>query len=198
MLEAIFGIVSVPGELPLDRSLSSRVLYFCIYAILPALAEEIAFRGVVFGLLRPYGKTIAVVGSAFIFGIMHGNLLQIPFAFIGGLFFGWLLAETGSILPCMLLHFCNNGLSVVQMFLQTDVPGEVMNHVSYGMMILTLAVGIVCLLLLLRKYPGLFRMQEEPGVLTNAEKFRAVALNPAMIVAYLLIAVEMIASMTFK
>ncbi len=197
VLESVFGVVSEPGELPMDNAVSSRVMYFCIYAILPALAEEIAFRGVVFGLLRPYGKTIAVVGSAFVFGIMHGNLLQIPFAFIGGLFFGYLLAETGSILPCVLLHFCNNGLSVIQMFLVKDLPEAAAEHVAYGMMILTLVVGVVCLILLLKRNPRLFRMEEEPGVLGNKEKFRAMALNPAMVVAYVIIGLEMLVSMRF-
>ncbi len=197
VLEGIFGVVSEPGELPMDSAVSSRVMYFCIYAVLPALAEEIAFRGVVFGLLRPYGKVIAVVGSAFVFGIMHGNLLQIPFAFIGGLFFGYLLAETGSILPCVLLHFCNNGLSVLQMFLIRDLPEAAAEHAAYGMLTLTLVLGIVCLILLLKQNPRLFRMEEEPGVLSNKEKFRAVALNPAMLVAYVIIGLEMIATMQF-
>lgn len=198
VLEGIFGIVSAPGELPMDGAVSSRVMYFCIYAVLPAIAEEIAFRGVVFGLLRPYGKTIAVVGSAFVFGVMHGNLLQIPFAFIGGLFFGYILAETESILPCMLLHFCNNGLSVLQMFLVTDLPEAAAEHIAYGMLILTVALGIFCLVLLLRKNPRMFRMEDEPSALSNKEKFRTVALNPAMLIAYMVIGVEMLLSMQFK
>jgi membrane protease YdiL (CAAX protease family) len=198
VLESVFGVVSAPGELPMDSALHARVMYFCIYAVLPALAEEIAFRGVVFGLLRPCGKMIAVVGSAFVFGIMHGNLLQIPFAFIGGLFFGYLLAETGSILPCVLLHFCNNGLSVIQMFLMNDLPESMAEHIAYGMMILTVALGIVCLILLLKRNPRLFRMEEEPGALSNKEKFRAMALNPAMVVAYVIIGLEMLFSMQFR
>ncbi len=198
LLGELFGISSAPSALPLDRSVSGYVMYFCIYAILPAIAEEIAFRGVVFGLLRPYGKIIAIFGSAFVFGIMHGNLLQIPFAFIGGLFFGWLLEETGSILPCILLHFCNNSLSVVQTFLRKNLPVDAMDHVSYLMMILTMVVGIVCLVLLHCQRRGLFRVSEKRGVLTNPEKFRAFALNPAMIVAYLLIAIEMITTMSFR
>lgn len=198
MLEGVFGVVSVPGELPMDDSFVSRVLYFSLFAILPPIAEELAFRGVVFGLLRPYGKTIAVVGSAFVFGIMHGNLLQIPFAFLGGLFFGYLVAETGSILPAVILHFMNNGMSVVQEFLLADLPENVSDHLMYIFFIAVIIVGCISLLELMRRNKNLFRMEEDrDSKLSNTEKFRAFACHPAMIVSYLIIGLEMIMAMKF-
>lgn len=51
--------------------------------------------------------------SALIFGIVHGNPVQMFFASILGLVLGWVYYRTGSLLPCMLMHFINNGTSVL-------------------------------------------------------------------------------------
>lgn len=80
-------------------------------AILPALVEEFALRGVVLGSLRKYGDTFAIIVSAAIFGIMHGNLEQMPFAFIIGLYLGFITVKTGSVWSAVLLHFINNACS---------------------------------------------------------------------------------------
>lgn len=43
------------------------------------------FRGYFLRLLRPYGTWFAVIVTAILFALMHGNILQIPFAFLVGL-----------------------------------------------------------------------------------------------------------------
>ena len=51
--------------------------------------------------------------SSLIFGIFHGNFVQFPFAFIVGLVLGWVVVYTNSMLPAVLIHFCNNAFSVI-------------------------------------------------------------------------------------
>ncbi len=80
---------------------------FLYTTILAPVFEEIFFRGAVLRHLQPYGKRIAILGSAFLFGIFHGNLYQIPFAFYIGLFYGYTAVEY-SIFWSMLLHMINN------------------------------------------------------------------------------------------
>ena len=46
-------------------------------AILAPVAEELMFRGWILRSLRPYGKRFAVLGSAVLFGIFHGNRLNL-------------------------------------------------------------------------------------------------------------------------
>lgn len=71
------------------------------------IAEEILFRGLIQGTLRPYGKRFAIFGSAFLFGMFHGNLVQTPFAFAVGLVLGY-TAETYSLFWSIVLHAFNN------------------------------------------------------------------------------------------
>lgn len=96
-----------------DPSVINLVLNLIATAVLPALFEEIALRGYVLGALRPYGDKLAIIVSAVLFGLIHTNIKQVPFAFVLGLVMGWLTVQTNSILPAVIFHFVNNALVTV-------------------------------------------------------------------------------------
>ncbi|MBR3973204.1 MAG: CPBP family intramembrane metalloprotease [Oscillospiraceae bacterium] len=87
-----------------DPSSFSMFLYAGIAA---PIAEEIIFRGFIQRTLLPYGKKFAILGSAFTFGIFHGNLMQTPYAFLVGLILGYVALEY-NIGWAMVLHMINN------------------------------------------------------------------------------------------
>ncbi len=92
----------------------SFVISLLCVGILPALLEEFAFRGVVLGALRKYmNDGTAIFLSALLFGLLHGNLQQIPFAFGVGLALGFATVYCKSIVPAIVLHGLNNTFSVV-------------------------------------------------------------------------------------
>ena len=80
---------------------------FLYMGVLAPITEELLFRGLIQRTLMPYGKKLAILGSAFLFGMMHGNILQTPFAFLVGLVLGYVATEY-SIAWAMLLHMINN------------------------------------------------------------------------------------------
>lgn len=83
-------------------------------AVVPAFFEEFAFRGVTLGLLRrSMSDGAAIILSAVMFGMMHGNIEQIPFAFCMGVVFAYVTVITDSLFPAMAAHFANNLSSVV-------------------------------------------------------------------------------------
>lgn len=51
------------------------------------------------------------------FGVVHGNWVQAPFAFVTGLALGWMYYRTGSLLPGILMHFVNNSAAVLSFLL---------------------------------------------------------------------------------
>ncbi len=111
----VFSLFSLyPSDVPdtANGTLINWLLSLVGTAVLPAILEEVLFRGVVMGLLRPAGDRVAIVVSALVFSLAHGTLTQIPFAFVLGLVFGFLYARTGSLLLPMVLHFLNNGMAV--------------------------------------------------------------------------------------
>jgi sodium transport system permease protein len=84
-----------------------------LMALVPAICEELAFRGFIFGgLVRERGRLRAVLVTALMFGISHGVLQQSIAATIMGVLLGWIALRTGSVLPGILIHFTNNALTV--------------------------------------------------------------------------------------
>ena len=82
-------------------------------AVLPAIMEELLFRGVILQLLRPAGDLTALILSSVLFGVTHGTITQIPFAIVIGLVCGYFVLKTGNIYLGMVLHFLNNAIVVV-------------------------------------------------------------------------------------
>lgn len=80
---------------------------FLYTALLAPIAEEVLFRGYILRSLRSFGKRFAIFGSAFLFGLFHGNLLQTPYAFLIGLVLGYVAVEY-SIHWAVFLHMFNN------------------------------------------------------------------------------------------
>ncbi len=86
----------------------------------PAVFEEVTWRGVVLRLfLRRHSAWKAIVISAIAFGCVHFlNFLsgremawvagQVAWASIYGLFYGYLVVRTGSLLPAMIVHYLGN------------------------------------------------------------------------------------------
>lgn len=80
---------------------------FLYASILAPIWEELLFRGYILRMLRPFGKRFAILTSAILFGLFHGNLLQTPYALIMGLILGYVTVEY-SIGWAVLLHMFNN------------------------------------------------------------------------------------------
>lgn len=95
-------------------------------ALLAPVLEEMLFRGAIEGrLLRVWQNPwAAIVVSSLIFGIVHMNPAQIPFAFLLGMMFGWLYYRTGSLLPGIVGHVLNNSVAAVNMILYADATLE--------------------------------------------------------------------------
>lgn len=79
------------------------------------IAEELLFRGVVYGRLKLYiGGRAALIGSALLFGIFHVNLVQFLYAALLGLLLAVLVEWTGYLYPAILGHIAANMAAVVR------------------------------------------------------------------------------------
>jgi membrane protease YdiL (CAAX protease family) len=114
-------------------------------AVLPACFEELAFRGYLFGHLRPLGNRTAIILSGLLFGAMHLSVVRlIPLALLG-MIFASAVQRTRSLLASVLMHFLNNGIVIALTYLKKD-PSAV---AAAGAPTLTaLAVSLVLALVL--------------------------------------------------
>lgn len=76
-------------------------------ALLAPFFEELIYRGFAIRYLERYGKVFAIILSAFLFGVMHGNIPQGLFAFFIGLLYGYIALEY-SVFWTFIMHFINN------------------------------------------------------------------------------------------
>ena len=111
LLTSLLGL-GAAGATPMP-TLPAAIL---LDAAVPALCEELFFRGAIFSTLRPMGRRAAVFGSALLFALMHANPAQIPYAMVAGLLLGLLYELSGSLLFPILFHFTNNLISLFMHF----------------------------------------------------------------------------------
>ena len=170
VLDAIFQEFGINYAVP-EREYPKGVFGFLICliatAIVPALIEEFALRGIVLGSLRKYGDTFALIASSICFGIMHSNFEQIPFAFMVGLFLGFSVIKTGSLRVAIAVHFYNNLISVILNYLSEWIPENTLNIYYAVLLLITLTVGI---LMLSKTDKDFFKFEKSESVLTEKEK----------------------------
>ncbi len=83
-------------------------------SVLPAVCEELAFRGILLnGLRRKFRPAALVVGIGLIFGLFHMTLYRIAPTAALGMVLTAIALMTGSVLPGMLLHAGNNAIGVL-------------------------------------------------------------------------------------
>jgi len=93
----------------------SMLLYMCVVG---PVMEEVMFRGWLLKRARLFGDWTAVLFTAIMFGLMHGNLSQFLYAAVIGLIFGYVAVKTNSIRYTIGLHM------VVNTFSATVAVGE--------------------------------------------------------------------------
>ena len=87
---------------------------FLVVAIFAPIFEEWLCRGMVLrGLLTKMKPVWAIVISALFFAVIHANPWQALNAFLIGLLMGYVYYKTGSLILTMIIHFVNNGTSVI-------------------------------------------------------------------------------------
>ena len=92
-----------------------------LMALLPALSEEVSFRGTLQQILAQ-GKLkgqihIAIWATAFIFSAIHMQFYGFIPRMLMGAMFGYIFVWTGTLWVPVLMHFTNNGLAVVAYYL---------------------------------------------------------------------------------
>jgi len=90
-----------------------RPLVLGLTAVLACLvgpvAEELFFRGIVFSALRQRSsRTVAMLGSAAAFALMHGNPVGFPSILLLGCLLAYLYERTGSLASSLAVHILHN------------------------------------------------------------------------------------------
>ena len=148
VLEVIFNLfgLSVTQALEMATFTGSSVSMLLYVGILAPITEEILFRGLIMRTFAPYGKKFAVVASAFLFGIFHGNLVQSPFAFALGLVLGYTAMEYSLVWSIALHMFNNLVLGIGLEYLTGLLPVSVQPWILTGILVIAFIASVIILI----------------------------------------------------
>lgn len=123
---------------------------FFIMAVLPALGEELLFRGVLQPVIKKgFGNPhLAIWLSAFLFSIFHQQVYAFLSILILGVVLGYIREWSGSLWPSVILHLINNGTIIVAVYF-LDIPYDNKESLEAGLdwgvslpMIIGFAIGL--------------------------------------------------------
>ncbi len=113
----IVSLLEVPRDIvAFERAIDDWPLAITLLtiALLPALCEEVVFRGVLLrGLATRFHAPMALALSALVFSAYHMNLVQLIPTFTLGVVFGVIALRAASAVPTMFAHLLNNGIAIL-------------------------------------------------------------------------------------
>ncbi len=139
-------------------TITGLALNLFMIAVLPAIGEELLFRGVLLRLFREWTKNphIAVLISAFLFSALHLQFYGFLPRFILGIILGYLFVWTRSVWVPILVHFVNNGIAVVAAWYfargNIDRDIESIGEVDQPIVILSSLIMVLAMLTMIHYY----------------------------------------------
>ena len=84
-------------------------LAFLFYGMLSPWAEEVVFRGIFYRFLKRHtGARFAIIGSAVMFGVFHGNVVQMVYGTMMGIFMAGIYEKYKNLWAPVLFHGAAN------------------------------------------------------------------------------------------
>ena len=179
---SLFGVELTSPDITMPGGTLGITTSLIRIVAIAAVVEELTLRGYVMGNLRKYGDKFAILASAVVFALMHGNMVQAPFALIAGFALGYLSVKTGTIWTGIAIHAANNFVSTIVSYAMDYLPEATVNilytFTIYGFMIL----GLIAMYFF-KGETAEVPLREDNLMTPLREKMKAFFINPAMIIA---------------
>lgn len=149
-LDTLFKNIGLtPTEIPYNLTGKSFVASIFSLALVPAICEELLFRGFIQKSLQKYGRTFSIVLTTLMFAIFHMSFDQLAYPILFGLLLSVIMDKENNILYCILAHATNNLLSIISAYLNINF---VFNHWSYILFAVVLViVYLIAMIVILAK-----------------------------------------------
>ncbi len=153
-----------------------------VIALVPAICEELAFRGFILSGLQNLGsKWRAIVVSSLMFGATHTVLQQSIITSAVGAIIAYVAVQSGSILPGMVFHFTHNSLMlVIGQYYKSETLSRYIQPLSDGKDFIyswwLFDIGLIVAGVLLVRFAGLTR----PGAKTIGSPIDPTIAAPAL------------------
>jgi len=136
------GIKVDNPDIPLN-SISDYLICLVSLAVIPAICEELLFRGVLINSLKHKGQIFAIALSSIMFSIFHFSPLQLIYPICFGLILGIIYLRTKNIVFPMIIHFINNALSLTIQYFSTSSSAFTHSMFMLGYSVITLFIWVL-------------------------------------------------------
>ncbi len=147
----VSGVNEMTAEMmSFSENMFKNVLMIVYFVIIAPITEELLCRGIMMKMLSPVSKTFALVASAVLFGIMHGNFNQIFNGALLGLVLGYAAMKSGSLKLPIICHMAANANAMLLGALEYKM-GEAAGTIEMIYAVVLLVAGIVSIIALIKR-----------------------------------------------
>lgn len=139
------------------NGVSMLLFNIIIVAVIPAITEEVFFRGCLQNFVRQcfYNIHISILFSAIIFSAIHGDFLGFLPRFMFGVVLGYAFAYSGNLWVSILGHFLNNSITLIAYYMANHYPNIEFLKDDYSFpyyVVLVASIGVVAIIFFMGKF----------------------------------------------
>ena len=183
---SMFFVENEVAGVAMDMYPHGLFLSMLVMAVMPAVGEEVLMRGVIYRSYQRKSPIFALFASAVIFGLIHMNFNQMPYAIFLGIIMVLLIEATDSILSSMFLHFLINGFStmagyftanIVETQVQSTSSPWIVQIMPYVIMSAIMVPALIFLILALfringRKIKVVFKKKDQVPEISDGDEIK--------------------------
>ena len=124
-------------DIPLN-SVGQLLLFVFLLGVLPAVEEECFFRGLLLSNLKNGKKASGIFIVALCFAFYHGNVSQLVYQFIYGIFLAILTIRAKSVVAGMIAHFTNNAFVLIAQYYNLQINLTDIKTIIVGLVLLSM------------------------------------------------------------
>lgn len=140
-------LIALPDNLEnFFTGMATSVVGALSIGVIGPIVEEYVFRESIIGYMvrRKVNPWVAIISSSLVFGLIHGNPAQIPFAIAMGVLLGMLYYKTGNIIICSILHIINNSIAVFFYWIYGPEANDIKLADMVGGTGMVICLAVVC------------------------------------------------------
>ncbi|HUZ59596.1 MAG TPA: type II CAAX endopeptidase family protein [Hanamia sp.] len=153
------------------NSFSRYILSMIIIGLLPAIFEEVCFRGGLQNILTRWfkGPWIAIIVTSIIFSAIHISYYGFFVRFVLGVALGLVYYYSGSIWLNILFHFLYNGIQVTMLYVATMSPGKNTKDIEDNFPLWMGAIALVLIIYAFIKFREISLLKQQKYVFPELE-----------------------------
>lgn len=158
------------ASIALPDGFLATILLFITMCVVPAVLEEILFRGYIQRMLLPYGGVFSLLVTSLLFTLMHARIYQMPSIFLLSMALGYVFYVTEDIRISMSLHFLNNAIAFIIAYVAQNMDGASAMVFTTMLFAICLFAGAIGLALLKKEEWKQLPPNKRPDRISRIEK----------------------------